>query len=59
MSKQSSTKNLYFENGQYQETSISPTFPNLFLIEMIPLWVQQAIEQGTSQMLRELKNQLS
>lgn len=48
-----------FENGQYKETTISPTFPNLFLIEMIPLWVQKAIEQGTSQMLRELKNQLS
>lgn len=48
-----------FENGQYKETSISSTFPNLLLIELIPLWVQKAIEQGTSRMLRELKNQLS
>ncbi|PSF36027.1 hypothetical protein C7H19_14895 [Aphanothece hegewaldii CCALA 016] len=47
-----------FKNGQYEETLISPTFPNLSIIEKIPLWVQKAINQGTSQMLRELRNEL-
>lgn len=48
-----------FENGNYQEVLNSPTFPNLSLVDMIPVWVQQAIEQGTSKMLRELRNQIS
>ncbi|WP_364416786.1 hypothetical protein [Moorena sp. SIO3H5] len=45
------------KDGNYQETSISPTFPNLSLTTQIPQLVEQAINQGTSRMLRELKNQ--
>lgn len=45
-----------FENGNYQEVLNSPTFANLSLVDLIPVWVQQAIEQGTSKMLRELRN---
>lgn len=39
----------------YTETSISPTFPNLPIIELIPQLVQKAIDEGTSKMLRELR----
>jgi len=39
----------------YTETSISPTFPNLPIIELIPQLVQKAINEGTSKMLRELR----
>jgi Uma2 family endonuclease len=39
----------------YTETSISPTFPDLPIIELIPQLVQKAIDQGTSKMLRELR----
>ncbi|MBD2482666.1 Uma2 family endonuclease [Planktothrix sp. FACHB-1365] len=42
----------------YTETVNSPTFPELFLTEIIPQWVQKAIDGGTSKMLRELKNEL-
>lgn len=41
----------------YAETINSPTFPDLSLTELIPQLVQKAIEQGTSKMLRELRNQ--
>ncbi|OUL21508.1 Uma2 family endonuclease [Nostoc sp. 106C] len=44
-------------NEGYAETSISPTFPGLSLIELIPQMVQKAIDQGTSKMLRDLKTQ--
>lgn len=47
-----------FCQGAYVEVFSSPTFPDLSLTQMIPQWVQQAIEQGTSQMLRQLKKQL-
>jgi len=39
----------------YTETSISPTFPDLPIIELIPQLVQKAINEGTSKMLRELR----
>ncbi|MBE9229442.1 Uma2 family endonuclease [Phormidium sp. LEGE 05292] len=39
----------------YTESSISPTFPNLPIIEIIPQQVQKAIDEGTSKMLRELR----
>ncbi|MEO1430282.1 MAG: Uma2 family endonuclease [Cyanobacteria bacterium J06633_8] len=39
----------------YVESSLSPTFPNLPITELIPRLVQQAINDGTSQMLRELR----
>ncbi|NEO10884.1 MULTISPECIES: Uma2 family endonuclease [unclassified Moorena] len=45
------------KDGNYQETSLSPTFPNLSLTTQIPQLVEQAINQGTSRMLRELKSQ--
>jgi Uma2 family endonuclease len=47
------------ENGSYREVFVSPTFPNLSLIDLIPRLVQQAINQGTSRMLRELRTQLN
>lgn len=43
-------------NG-YIESPNSPTFPELPIVDMIPRLVQQAFEQGTSQMLRELRRQ--
>jgi Uma2 family endonuclease len=45
-------------NG-YQESTISPTFPDLPITELIPRLIQQAFEQGTSAMLRQLRNQLN
>ncbi|WP_365939904.1 hypothetical protein [Moorena sp. SIO3I8] len=45
------------KDGNYQEQSLSPTFPNLSLTTQIPQLVEQAINQGTSRMLRELKSQ--
>jgi Uma2 family endonuclease len=47
------------ENGQYLESSTSPTFPDLSIRELIPQLVQQAIDRGTPLMLRELKNRLN
>lgn len=45
------------EGDSYIESSISPIFPDLPILTMIPELVQRAIERGTSQMLRELRNQ--
>ena len=42
----------------YAETAISPTFPDLAIIEIIPQLVKKAIDEGTSKMLRGLKAQL-
>jgi len=44
------------ESG-YVETSISPIFPDLAIAELIPEWVQKAIAEGTSKMLREIRTQ--
>jgi Uma2 family endonuclease len=44
-------------NG-YVKSEISPTFPNLPITELIPRLVQKAINEGTSQMLRELRTLL-
>ncbi len=46
------------QNGDYIESSVSLIFPNLPIAEMIPQLVQKAIDEGTSQMLRELKTRL-
>ena len=46
------------ENSNYAESVFSPTFPNLPIIELIPQLVQKAIQDGTSQMLRELRTYL-
>lgn len=47
------------QNGDYQESATSHTFPDLPITEMIPRLVQQAFQEGTSQMLRQLRQQLS
>jgi len=39
----------------YVESLLSPTFPDLPITELIPRLVQLAINDGTSQMLRELR----
>ncbi len=48
--------NLLVDN-HYVEASTSLTFPDLPMTTLIPQLVQQAIERGTSQMLRELRKQ--
>ena len=47
-----------FADGNYQETSVSPNFPNLPITILIPQLVQQAISQGTSKMLRTLRSEI-
>ena len=44
-------------NQGYVETANSPIFPSLPLTELIPQLVQKAIDEGTSRMLRDLRNQ--
>ncbi|WP_017318043.1 Uma2 family endonuclease [Mastigocladopsis repens] len=46
------------EASAYVESALSPTFPDLPITELIPRLVQKAIDDGTSQMLRELKTLL-
>ncbi|MEB3342134.1 Uma2 family endonuclease [Okeania sp.] len=48
-----------FTNGLYVESSISPTFPNLPILELIPNLVNQALTMGSSKMLRELRKKMS
>ncbi|HLO84428.1 MAG TPA: Uma2 family endonuclease [Nostocaceae cyanobacterium] len=51
--------NIYIlQTSSYIESAFSPTFPNLPIRELIPRMVQKAIEDGTSQMLRELRTLL-
>ena len=45
------------ESDRYVEALTSPTFPDLPIPTLIPQLVQQAINQGTSRMLRELRKQ--
>lgn len=45
-----------FAEGEYREVAVSPTFPELPLVTLIPQLVQEAIATGTSRMLRELRN---
>ncbi|MEX0268538.1 Uma2 family endonuclease [Leptolyngbyaceae cyanobacterium UHCC 1019] len=47
------------QNDQYQESIVSPTFPDVAIAEIIPQLVQQAFQQGTSTMLRNLRNQMA
>jgi Uma2 family endonuclease len=44
--------------GKYVESSISPTFPNLPILELIPQLVDRAFTDGSSTMLRELRKQM-
>jgi len=55
---QSQLKIYVLEEGSYREVNVSPMFPNLNLKVLIPSWVQQAIDNGTSRMLRELRRYL-
>lgn len=48
---------IYVLEDDYAETTVSPTFPTLPIPDLIPQLVQSAIEQGTSQMLRNLRTQ--
>ena len=47
------------QNDDYQESTTSRTFPDLPITEMVPRLVQQAFQEGTSQMLRQLRQQLA
>lgn len=47
-----------FDDINYQETSISLILPNLPLTTLIPQLIEQAINQGTSRMLRTLRSLL-
>jgi Uma2 family endonuclease len=46
-------------DGKYVESSTSPTFPNLPILELIPQLVYRAFTEGSSKMLRELRKQMS
>lgn len=39
----------------YQRSTISRVFPSVAVTQLIPEWVQRAMEKGTSTMLRELR----
>jgi Uma2 family endonuclease len=47
-----------FQQGDYQLAENSLIFPHLRLTNMIPSLVQEAIQEGTSKMLRKLRLQL-
>jgi Uma2 family endonuclease len=44
------------EGESYQESNLSGIFPDLPIVMLIPELVQNAIDRGTSQMLRGLRN---
>ncbi len=44
------------QSSNYVQSAHSPIFPGLDLVEQIPVWVQTAMQGGTSKMLRELRN---
>ncbi|MEO1094638.1 MAG: Uma2 family endonuclease [Cyanobacteria bacterium J06638_28] len=46
------------QNGDYQPGTTSQVFPNLPVATWVPEWVQAALENGTSTMLRTLRRQL-
>ena len=45
-----------FRDVNYIEVSTSHTFPRLSLATLIPQWVQQAIDEGTSRTIRQIKD---
>jgi Uma2 family endonuclease len=47
------------QNGEYQDSAISPIFPNYPIAQVIPRLVEQAFQIGTSTMLRQLRTQLN
>jgi hypothetical protein len=50
-----SLKIYLLEGDRYIESANSPTFPDLPITILVPQRVQQAIAQGISRMLRELR----
>lgn len=56
--EQSRLRIYQFSEQDYQESLNSLSFPTLSLTEMIPRLVQKAIDQGTRQMLQDLKREL-
>ncbi|MGK7918505.1 MAG: Uma2 family endonuclease [Trichodesmium sp.] len=48
-----------FTDGLYVESSISPTFPDLPILELIPNLINQAFTIGSSKMLREFRKKMS
>jgi Uma2 family endonuclease len=46
-------------NGEYIESSISPTFPDLPILEIVPSVIERAWQIGTSQALLEFEQGLS
>jgi Uma2 family endonuclease len=53
--RNASLKIYLLEGDRYVESASSPTFPDLPITILVPQRVQQAIAQGTSRMLRELR----
>ena len=45
-----------FSGDEYREVTTSSIFPNIPIISLIPELVAEAIDSGTSKMLRELRN---
>ncbi|MDY7007035.1 MAG: Uma2 family endonuclease [Cyanobacteriota bacterium] len=48
-----------FTDGLYVESSISPTFPDVPILDLIPSLVKQAFAMGSSKMLREFRKKMS
>ncbi|GAA6617708.1 hypothetical protein [Scytonema sp. NUACC26] len=46
-------------NGKYVESTTSPTFPGLPILELIPKLVKQAFQDGSSKVLREFRKQMN
>ncbi len=46
------------QEEKYVQTTMSPTFPTLDIIELIQDLVQKGMDEGTSKMLRELRSQV-
>ncbi len=46
-------------NDGYIESTNSPTFPDLDIVQMIPELIEQAFTQGTRKMLKSLRQKLS
>jgi Uma2 family endonuclease len=47
------------QEGKYVESTTSPTFPDLPIPELIPKLVKQALQDGSSQVLRNLRRQIT
>lgn len=47
------------ETGQYQESTVSQIFPNLPIVTLVPELIAKALQGGSSQMLRELRRQMT